>query len=149
MKLFFAAVAAVAAVLGSGLTQKKKGGFLTRRPKGTPPNWAVGIAGPLMYGLAAWSGYRAWKRKSIPSLVLWATALFSQNAWGPLLFGKRRSSDALKGLGLNAAAVGKYVTNVAHVDKPAAAMMIPYLAFLGYTGAVNFGLVKKNPGWLS
>jgi benzodiazapine receptor len=33
------------------------------------------------------------------------------------------------------------------VDKPAAALVLPYLGWLGFAGALNEEIIRRNRGW--
>jgi len=99
----------------------------------------------------ATSGYRIWKappsRARTRALALWGTQLALNAAWTPLFFGARRPKAALADLLALVGVVAAYTATSQKVDKPAAAMMIPYLGWLGFASLLNEEVVRRNRGW--
>lgn len=111
-------------------------------PKVFAPVWTV------LYGLIAVSGYRVWRRQPSPersrALALWGTQIGLNAAWSPLFFGARKPGVALVDLVALFAAVTAYIDTTRRIDKPAAAMVAPYLAWLGFAGVLNEEIVRRN-----
>jgi len=78
-------------------------------------------------------------------LTIWWGQLALNGAWSPLFFGAHRARLALADLIGLASAVGTYTRTAARIDRPAAWLMAPYLAWLGYAGWLNLGIVRRNP----
>jgi len=116
-----------------------------------PPRWVFGPVWTGLYGLMATSAYRVWKappsRARTRALALWGTQLALNSAWSPLFFGARRPRAALVDLLALAGVVAAYAATSHKVDKPAAAMMIPYLGWLGFASLLNEEVVRRNRGW--
>lgn len=118
------------------------------KPSFTPPKEVFGPVWSGLYVLIALSGWRVWKappsRRRTLSLALWVAQLALNAAWSPLFFGLRRPRTALvdlAGLGLAATA---YTLAARKVDRGAAWMMVPYLGWIGFAGALNEEIVRLN-----
>ena len=118
------------------------------RPPFTPPDAAFGPVWTTLYMLIAASGWRVWQapssRERTRALGLWAAQHVLNTAWSPLFFGARRTHEALADLVLLDASVAAYALTARRVDKPAAAMMLPYLAWLSLATALNAEIVRRN-----
>jgi len=79
------------------------------------------------------------------ALRLWWTQLALNGGWSPLFFGAHRPRLALLDLGALTSTVAVYTRTAAKVDPAAAWLMAPYLAWLGYAGWLNVGIVRRNP----
>jgi tryptophan-rich sensory protein len=151
----FAAVTALTSLLGARSVRRapRKAWYrAVRKPKQTPPDWVFGAVWPVLYGLSALSAYRTWQRRDVPgaksALALWGTQQAFNAAWTPLFFGQRRAKAALVDLGLTVASLAAYVARTARIDRTAAVLMAPYLAWLGFASTLNAGVIRKNPSWL-
>lgn len=125
---------------------------LLRKPRFTAPRQAYPIVWTALYAGAAISAWRVWRTPSSPArttaLALWGTQLALNTAWSPLFFGAHRPRLALADLGGNLGALGAYVMAASRVDGVAAALVGPYVGWLGYGAATNAGIVARN-GWLT
>jgi tryptophan-rich sensory protein len=119
------------------------------KPSFTPPSWIFGPVWTGMYTLTAWSGWRVWQappsRTRTVALALWGAQLLLNAAWSPLFFGRHRPRSALVDLVALTAAVSAYAVTSARVDRTAAALVVPYLGWLGFATALNEGIVRRNP----
>lgn len=151
--LGFAAASFGAAAFG-GLAMRGKG-----RPDGAwyqaldkpsfqPPSWLFAPVWSALYGAIAYSGYRIYQSPDSPerstALKLWATQLALNAAWTPTFFGARRPGLALGDIAALDAAATAYVVVAAKVDKRAAQILAPYLAWLGFATVLNASIVVKN-----
>ena len=150
----FAAATFVAARAGSRFTRPSARWYRTlSKPVGQPPDWVFGPVWATLYGLMSWSAYRVFSRRPSPersrALRLWWMQLAQNASWTPLFFGARRGRLALADLAGTIASGGAYAREAYKVDPPAAWLMAPYLAWLGYAGYLNAALVQKNRRLLS
>jgi len=103
-----------------------------------------------VYTLSVLSGWRVWKapkgRLRTMALALWGTQLVLNAAWSPLFFGRRRPRRALADLAALGASVSAYAAASYGLDKKAAVMVLPYLGWLGFAGALNEEVVRLNWG---
>lgn len=153
----FAGVTAAAAYLGTRaypahrLSRTRLWYRTLDKPAFNPPDWVFGPVWSVLYALIATSGYRVWRarddrqpRTRSAALALWAAQLGLNAAWTPIFFGARRPRLALADLGALIAAVGGYTMLARKVDRPAAMLMAPYLAWLTFAGVINEEIVRRN-----
>lgn len=119
-----------------------------RKPSFQPPGWVFGPAWTVLYAAIAYSGWRVWKappsRERDRALRLWGLQLALNAAWTPLFFGARRPGIALVDIvALDVAASG-YAVSARAVDRPAAIIAFPYLAWLGFATLLNATIAAKN-----
>lgn len=146
----FAGTTAAAAWLGSKATMRSVDTWYDGldKPWFTPPKAVFGPVWTGLYVLIALSGYRVWKAPRSPrrrgALALWGTQLLLNAAWSPLFFGLRRPLLALVDQVALAGAATAYAAVARKVDRPAAIMMLPYLGWVGYAGALNAEIWRLN-----
>ena len=147
----FGGATAVVAYAGARATQSSVDDWYAglRKPAFTPPNAVFGPVWSGLYVLMAWSAWRVWKKPRSPArrraLALWGTQLLLNGAWSPLFFGLRRPRTALVELALLGTSVAAYAWSARKVDRKAAAVMVPYLGWLGFAGLLNEEIVRLNP----
>jgi tryptophan-rich sensory protein len=119
-----------------------------RKPAWTPPDWLFPIAWTALYlamTVAAWRVAVSGSPWAIPGLALWAWQIVMNALWSPIFFGLRRLGAALVALS------GLWVAVVAtslvfwRADPVAAALMVPYVIWVSYAGALNLALWRMNP----
>jgi tryptophan-rich sensory protein len=148
----FAGLTAAGAALGSVASRRSTGLWykMLRKPPFQPPRWLFAPVWTALYALIATSGYRVWKQEPSKAraraLALWGTQLALNTAWSPLFFGARRKRAALVDLAALLGVVAAYAATSRKIDKPAAAMMLPYLGWLGFAGLLNEEIIRKNRG---
>ena len=120
------------------------------KPPFNPPNAAFGPVWTALYAAIATSGYRVYR--SIPSgarsraLRLWFLQLTVNGAWSPIFFGARSPTLALGDLILLLPLLEAYRREAARVDRNAARLFVPYIAWALFAGALNFEIVRRNAG---
>ena len=125
---------------------------LLRKSSLNPPAAAFGPVWTALYASSALSAARVYRADSSPArtraLALWATQQAFNAAWSPLFFGQRKPRAALVDLGLLWSTLGSYLLQARKVDRTAAALVLPYLAWVSFAGLLNEEVVRKNPRWL-
>lgn len=118
------------------------------KPGFTPPGVVFPVVWTVLYALMAASAYRVWRREDSPArsraLALWWTQLAFNAIWSPLFFGAHRPRAALADLGLLSASLAAYARESNHVDRAAAGMVAPYLAWVGFAGVLSEEIVRRN-----
>jgi translocator protein len=66
--------------------------------------------------------------------------------WTPIFFGKRNPRLALLNIGVLGGLVGVMTGLFWSVDRVSGLLCLPYLAWIGYAGYLNYSIVKLNPG---
>lgn len=119
-----------------------------RKPAFTPPNRVFGPAWTSIYVLTGTVGYRLWQRRDRPgaqdALRLWGVQIAANAAWSPLFFGAKRPDLALADLAVMWAALAKQTHAAWRVDRPAALMSVPYLAWISFAAALNEEIWRLN-----
>ncbi|HEX6421524.1 MAG TPA: tryptophan-rich sensory protein [Acidimicrobiales bacterium] len=148
----FAAVAGAAAAGGALVGPARPATMRWYRslakPPFQPPASVFGPVWSVLYGAIALSGWRVWRRPAAPdrtrALRLWAAQMAANAAWTPLFFGARRPGIALADLAAQLSSTAGYAATAARVDRPAAALMVPYLAWTAFAGVLNEEIVRRN-----
>ena len=143
----FGVATAAAAFLGSRFTPSGDIGRWYEsldKPPITPPNATFPIVWTTLYVLMAISAYRVWGTGERRAIGWWSAQLALNAAWSPLFFGARRPELALVDLVALFAAIAVYTNAARRVDKPAAWMMAPYLAWVAFAGVLNAEIARRN-----
>ncbi len=118
------------------------------KPGFTPPAAVFPAVWTVLYALMAASAYRVWRREASPArnraLALWGTQLALNAGWTPLFFGAHRPGAALADLGMLLAALAAYTRESSRVDRTAALLIAPYLAWASFAGVLNEEIVRRN-----
>jgi tryptophan-rich sensory protein len=149
----FGALVAGAAIYGARFSpQKGRTRAWYRRLEKPPFNPPPSVFPPVwtaLYVLIALSGWRVWRRpggsKRSAALALWGGQLIANAAWSKLFFGERRPRVALADIAALLASIGAYTAVTRDVDGQAAAMMIPYGAWVSFATLLNEEIVRRNP----
>ena len=141
---------AVVALVGGRTTARNKRWYRTlAKPRYQPPEWLFGPVWTALYALMSVSAWRILEAPPSPrrtrALGWWAAQLAANGAWSPLFFGAHRPRAAMADLVALGAGVTAYANEARKVDRAAAWMMAPYLAWLGFAGALNAGIIARNP----
>jgi benzodiazapine receptor len=120
------------------------------KPSFQPPPWVFGPVWTALYGAIAYSGYRVYRAPTSPdrtrALSLWVAQLALNGAWTPIFFGAHKPRIALVDIIALDAAATAYVAAAAKVDKRAAAVVSPYLAWLAFATTLNGSIAAKSAG---
>lgn len=117
------------------------------KPAWNPPGWVFGPVWTLLYLLMATAAWRVWRRIGLRSrpLAFYFLQLALNAAWTPVFFGARAIGPALLILLLLFAALLATVAAFRRVDRAAAWLLVPYLAWSGFATLLNFTLWRLNP----
>lgn len=120
------------------------------KPPFQPPSWVFGPVWSALYGMIAYSGYRAWSeggsKKSIPALAFFAAQLGLNGLWSFLFFKQRSPRAALANIALLGATIAGYIWRARKVDRTAAWLFVPYLGWVAFATLLNAEIVRRNPG---
>jgi tryptophan-rich sensory protein len=119
------------------------------RPAVTPPDWVFPVAWSALYvlmGLALAMIINArGSRLRGAAIALFAVQLLLNLAWSPLFFGMHQVSAALILLIAIFATALAATFAFGRIRGAAAWLMVPYLAWLCFAGALNWEIGKLNP----
>jgi tryptophan-rich sensory protein len=132
---------------GGALTATSADWYPTlRQPPGTPPSAVFGPVWTALYCLLGVSGWLVWRRTGAGRAVrLWGWQLAINALWVPAFFGLRSPGLGLVVMVPLLILAALTVRTFARIRRPAAWLMAPYLAWLGYAAYLNAGFVVLNP----
>jgi tryptophan-rich sensory protein len=120
-----------------------------KKPSFNPPDSVFPVVWTFLYACMAISGWRVWIQGDSPertkALRLWIGQLISNAEWTRLFFGEHLPKWSLAEVLTLEAAVVRYILEARNVDKAAAALFVPYAAWLAFAALLNEGIVRRNP----
>lgn len=106
------------------------------KPGFTPPDAAFGMVWPVLETGLAIGGYRLLRRPSgsdrNAAAGLWLLNTAMVGGWTELFFRRRRLGASALASGAMIATGTAYAASAAKVDRPAAALAVPFVAWLGF-----------------
>jgi benzodiazapine receptor len=120
------------------------------KPAWNPPNWLFGPVWTTLYILIGVSAWRVWRRggfaRDRAALALFTIQWVLNFAWSGFFFGLHAPGLAFAEIVLLLALVGATAARFARHDGLAAALLAPYLGWVGFAAALNFALWRLNAG---
>lgn len=137
------AVAFSAAAIG-GLTTDTSIYAWMPRPSWAPPGWVFAPVWALLYLLMAVAAFLVWRARGgwSRALALYGVQLALNAAWTPIFFGLREPWIAFAEIVLLWLAVAATIIAFARVQKSAALLMAPYLAWMTFAAALNLRIAQ-------
>lgn len=120
------------------------------KPAWTPPTWVFGPAWTILYAMMALAAWRLWRRlgarprESRRALVLFAVQLALNLSWTPVFFGMQRPDLALVVILFLWVAIAATIVAAWKACKTAAALLVPYLAWVTFATALNAAIWRLN-----
>jgi benzodiazapine receptor len=118
------------------------------KPSWNPPSWLFGPVWTILYILMAIAAWRVWDRggfaKQKGPLTLFFIQLVLNAAWTPLFFGAHQLLAAFILIIVMWAAILLTLLSFRRVDSVAAAMLIPYLAWVSFATVLNGVIWRMN-----
>jgi tryptophan-rich sensory protein len=118
------------------------------KPSWRPPNWLFPPAWAILYFFIALSGWLVWRAAGFSGaalpLTLYSLQLGLNAAWSPIFFGMRRPDLAFGEIVLLWAAIVATLIAFYPIDKMAAWLLVPYLAWVTFAAALNFSVWRLN-----
>jgi benzodiazapine receptor len=144
----------IAAGIG-GAASVQAGAFYAQiaRPDWAPPSWVFGPVWTVLYalmGIAAWLVWRVGGFRTARSALTMFIAQLALNAlWSWLFFGWQRAGLAFADIVLLWALI--LATSIAFwkIRPLAGALLIPYLLWVSFAGALNYSIWQLNSAVLS
>lgn len=118
------------------------------KPPWTPPGAWIGRVWMVLYTLMGLSAWRVWRQGGLVAqrrpLAIFGLQLMLNAAWTPLFFGLRRPDLAFVEILFLWAAIAWTIAAFRRVDRVAAALLWPYLAWVGFAAVLNGTLWRLN-----
>jgi translocator protein len=142
----------LAATFGAGATGAlfQPGEWYRRlaKPGWTPPDWLFPIAWTVLYiamAIAVWRVAYSDGPWVYPAVAFWSAQIVLNALWSPVFFGLRRLGAAMVVIVFLWLAVAATTAAFLQVDAVAGLMLVPYLVWVSYAGALNFAILRMNP----
>lgn len=119
-------------------------------PPGTPPNWVFGPVWTTLYVLIGVSAWMIWRQAALggprgyAALRLWGWQLGLSALWPPAFFGLHALGLALTVIVLLLGAIALTIRSFARIDRRAAALLLPYAAWVAFATYLNAGFWWLN-----
>ncbi|MFC4449122.1 TspO/MBR family protein [Halorussus aquaticus] len=118
------------------------------KPAFTPPSWVFGPVWTALYLLMGVALYLVWRsdrsRVRRTALALFGVQLALNAAWTLVFFGSQAIVGGLAVIVALLALVVATVAAFARIDRRAAALLVPYLLWVGFATALNYELWRLN-----
>lgn len=142
---FALAVFVAAAIGGLGVQGTSDEYASLRQPDWAPPSWLFGPVWTVLYALIAVAGWLVWRRVGFsPALWAWSAQLVLNAIWTPLFFGAGQYGLAFAEIVVMWLAIGLTVALFARVSRVAAALLLPYWAWVTFAAALNLSIWRLN-----
>ncbi len=119
------------------------------KPGFTPPDAAFGAVWPVLETGMAVGGYRLLRQPSGPArntaLGVWLINTAMVGGWTQLFFREKKLGASAAVSAAMVASSAAYVSAAARVDKPAAAVGVPFVAWLGFATLLAGRIWRDNP----
>jgi tryptophan-rich sensory protein len=120
------------------------------KPSWTPPNWVFGPVWTVLYALMGIAAARVWihhrgTRSGRYSLMLFGVQLALNCTWSVLFFAVRVPGYAFVEIVLLWITILALVLWWWWLDRKASLLLVPYLAWAGFAGALNATIWNLNP----
>jgi tryptophan-rich sensory protein len=140
----FAALTAAAAWFGSTFGPGPWYAALNK-PSWNPPNGIFPLVWTPLYVMIALAGWRLWRRAPRSAAVVWWFLQLGLNAaWSWLFFGRNAIGGALIEIIALWLAIGATIVAAWPRDRAAAALLVPYWAWVAFATVLNFTLWRIN-----
>ena len=120
------------------------------KPAWNPPNAIFAPVWSVLYGLMAVAAWLVWRRAGFSgagaALGLFAVQLILNALWSYLFFGRHQPGLAFGDIVVLWVAILSVVLLFWRVDQVAGALLLPYLAWVGFAAYLNFTLWRLNAG---
>jgi tryptophan-rich sensory protein len=123
------------------------------KPSWRPPSAAFGPVWTILYTLMAISAWLVWRDESTAqdkartrkqALTAWAVQLALNGAWSAVFFGARSPAGGLAVILALVPSIAVTAALSAKVSKPAALLLVPYLAWTTFAAALNARIWQLN-----
>ena len=120
------------------------------KPAFAPPNWLFGPVWTILYASMGIALYLVWQKGLEKPEVKKAAAFFGVQLvlnvlWSLLFFGLHNPGLALVDIALLAVMIVATAVQFKKVSATAALLLLPYLAWVVFAAALNFGIWRLNP----
>lgn len=143
------AMALCVAALGATVTDLGPWYQALAKPGWNPPDVVFPIGWTIIYALITIAGITAWRAATTSAAAEWIIALFALNgflniSWSLIFFRLQRPDWAFYELIVLWLSVAVLIVYCGRFSKLAAWLLVPYLAWVTFAGALNWSVVQLN-----
>lgn len=137
----------VGSLIGVAIAPEIKGWYRTlKKPSWNPPNWLFGPMWTVLYAAMGYAAHRVWQAGGGPlPLALYGVQLALNFAWSPLFFKLKDLRGASIEITALVGTVAATIWEFSKVDKLAAQLLVPYLGWITFAGALTWNIYLNNP----
>lgn len=121
-----------------------------RKPVWTPPDWLFAPAWTVLFLLIAVAGWMVWRTHGFGgaalALAVYFVHLALNAAWSAIFFGLRRPDLAFVEVVLLWLSILATIVLFLPLERAAAMMLLPYLAWVSFAAALNLAIWRLNRG---
>lgn len=118
-----------------------------KKPVWTPPDWLFPVAWTTLYVCMAYSAMRvALLPDNAHAMAFWALQIALNTLWTPVFFGLHRIRSGMVVMVFLWLAVAATTFAFFQMDTVAGVVIFPYLIWVTIAGALNFSVMRLNPG---
>jgi translocator protein len=146
--ILFLALVAGAAFFGGQWNAKAWYGRLSK-PGWTPPAWLFPPVWMLLYVFIAIAGWLVWNtdhENRTLLIVFWGAQLLLNALWSYIFFGRKEIGMALADIAALWLLIAAFIVLGWPANRLAAALFVPYLAWVSYAAALNASIWRRNAG---
>jgi tryptophan-rich sensory protein len=143
------AMALCVAALGATITDLGPWYQALAKPGWNPPDVVFPMGWTLIYALITIAGITAWRAAPTAAKAEWVIALFALNGflnitWSLIFFRMQRPDWAFIELTMLWLSILVLIIYCGRFSRSAAALLVPYLAWVSFAGALNWAVVQLN-----
>ena len=148
--LAFLTACFAAAGLGSLVTTPRINGWYAEldKPFFNPPSWIFGPVWSVLFLAMAVAGWLVWRRRGFSgawvALTLFGVQLVLNVLWSTLFFGLKSPGAALVEIVVLWTAILATLLSFRRTSRPAAALLVPYLAWVTFATLLNLEIWRLN-----
>ena len=122
------------------------------QPTWAPPAWLFAPVWSMLYVVMALAAWLIWRkhgfRGATGGLVLFASQLVANALWTWLFFGLHRGALSVAEIAVLGLLIAANIVVFWRLQRLAAVMLLPYLAWVSFAAALTFSLWRMNPAML-
>jgi tryptophan-rich sensory protein len=122
------------------------------QPSWAPPAWLFGPVWSVLFVLMGVAGWLVWRehgfRGARPALILFALQLGANALWSWLFFAWHLGAAAFAEIVLLWILIAATISRFWPLQRTAAILLLPYLAWVTFAAGLNFALWRLNPAIL-
>jgi tryptophan-rich sensory protein len=118
------------------------------KPSWNPPDWVFGPVWTVLYVMMGVSVWLVWRRRheaeTRVGMVLFGLQLILNAAWSAIFFGMQQPGWAAAEVVALWLSIMATIVAFARISKPAAWLLVPYLAWVSFASVLNFTIWRMN-----